>query len=265
MRRFGLVLVSLIMLLAAVRWAGAQFQPVDMPDHESGMQRIQYTKSGEILYNMRWTTDKVVQGGRTLINYKLDGDNNKTGKERIDWKEDGQWEVLPAGIRSLYWLKKSTGAENMTWNMKYDWKAHKAYFSFLDADSGKKEQKTIELKGNSWTGDTINWQVRGFPFEKGPGASINGQVVFPDGLVMDGSIVLIGEEKLDTPFGKLDTYKLELKPTSAWLGLVAPTMYLWCTKAEPHLWLRYDGRDEGPTKPRTKNFLMQYEPRTLIK
>ncbi len=52
--------------------------------------------------------------------------------------------------------------------------------------------------------------------------------------------------------------------TAGAIGAVAPDMFMWFAKTPPHAWLRYDGRDEGLTSPRTKNVLTKYEPRAQL-
>ena len=152
----------------------------------------------------------------------------------------------------------------MTWNMKYDWAAKKVAYSFEDAVASKKSSKEIPLESNALAGDSMFWALRGFPFEKGPGITFNGRIIDANGTTLGGKIIHRGEETITTAFGPLACYKLELKPTGV-IGLVAPKMWIWYTKADPHIWVRFDGRDDGLTKPRTKNVLVDYSPKSAIK
>ena len=131
-------------------------------------------------------------------------------------------ELTPKGPHTQYWKKTSTGAERMTWLLNYDWNAKKAQFSYSDAATGKKEDKTLAFGENAMPGDALSWVVRGFPFEKDAGFQIVGQIVMTDGSILEGLIIHRGQEKLQTEFGALETYKLELKPASRFIGAVAP-------------------------------------------
>jgi len=250
--------------MALIGMAHAQFGTPPVAERESGVQQIQFIKTGEVLYNIRWTATKFEKNGKTFVKFEARGDNAKHGSERIEWTEEALWELTPDGIRSIFWEKKSTGAERMRWRLDYDWNARKVHYLWSDAMTGKREEKTLELGENAVAGDVLYIALRNFPFEKGEGYRYKAQIVMSNGTIISGYIIHRGEEKLKTAFGKLDTYKLELKPTGV-IGVVAPKMYIWFTKTAPHIWLRFDGKDEGIHRPRTKNILLQYEPHEWIK
>jgi hypothetical protein len=242
----------------------AQLGVPEIMDKESGIQKIQFIETGETVYNVRWTSAKA-DGAKNIYRIQSVGDNNKQGKERIDWTEESVMELTPAGLRSQSWTKTSTGAEQMKWSLKYNWSAKSVAYSWSDAVSGKKENKTFALKDNAISGDILYWVLRGFPFDKPRGFELKGEVVMTDGSILEGRIINLGEEKLQTAFGAIDTYKLELKPAGKILGAVAPKMYIWFTKAAPHIQIRFDGREADLLAGRTKNVVVKYEPAEKIK
>jgi hypothetical protein len=254
--------VATMLLIASI--ASAQFAKPEIAEKESGVQKIQYIESGNVLYNYRWSSYRFEENGKKLVKVEASGDNTFTGDTRIEWTEETLMELTSDGLRTLYWKKKSTGAETERWSIVYDWNAKTAQFEWADYSKNKTDTKTIKLEQNVIAGDAMYTMLRGFPFEKGKGHTVIGQVILSDGMVIHGKVIHRGEEKLETPFGALDTYKLEIKPTGA-LGLVAPANYMWFTKASPHVWLRFDGRDGGLTKPRTKNHLVKFEPADWLK
>jgi hypothetical protein len=61
-----------------------------------------------------------------------------------------------------------------------------------------------------------------------------------------------GEERIKTPAGEFDCYKVEMVPHLGILNLIRPFLsktYFWFTKAEPHYWVRYEGSESGPGTP----------------
>jgi hypothetical protein len=210
---------------------------------------------------MEWTLERQADG-RYL--YKLKGDNRVEGAGRITWVEEAELIPVNGKLRTKSWKKRSDGAEQMDWSMVYDWAAGKAKYAFADRAAGKSESKDIALPPGAMPGDEMFFLLRGFPFEKGVGASVEGTFVMTDGMVINGAVVLRGEETLQTAWGPVACYKLELKPKGV-VGLVAPDMFLWFSKKAPHVWMRYDGRDNGLTSPRTKNTLLKYEPAESVK
>ncbi|MCZ7583518.1 MAG: hypothetical protein M5R36_09390 [Deltaproteobacteria bacterium] len=236
-----------------------------MAEHESAVTAIKYIDTGETLYNFRWEATRTNDGGKTVVTVKGNGDNAKQGAERITWTEEGQFEIGADGLRSRYWKKDSAGAEKMHWKLEYDYAAKTAHYAWSDDVTGKKENKDIALEENFIPGDVLFWLLRGYPFEQSEGYTLKGEMVMTEGNTMGGALIHRGEEKIKTPFGEIDCYKIELKPTSLILGIAAPKMYAWYTKAEPHVFLRFDGRDDGLTNPRTMNVLLEYEPKAAVK
>ncbi len=234
--------------------ARAQLAKPQVADNESGLDKVQLIKNDEVLYNMKWSWTRRRAEGQTFLICKIVGDNGKRGAERIDWTEESKIEELPDRYRTLSWKKTSTGAEQMDWEMHYDWDAGKATYAFTDRATGKKENKTLRVDPDTIAGDATYIALRGFPFEKGPGASIVGKLCNTDGTLLTGQIILRGEEKLSTPLGTIDTYKLELKPQGL-VGMLPTKLFMWFTKDAPHRVVRFDGF-EGLS--RTKTVVHEY-------
>jgi len=225
---------------------------------ESGSQCISYIESGEVLYNTSWTCTRS-QSDPNLYTIETKGDNNTQGEGRIQWTEKVVFSNGTEGLRVQSWVKKSTGAEKQTWDMSFDWGSTKIDYSWADAIASKNKKKAIDFSGTVFAGDSMLFVLRGFPFDKGAGAKITGQLLDPSGMIISGDVIFIGEENIKTPLGTVAAYKLELKPSSFFLGMIAPTTYMWFTKADPHIWLRTDGKDNGMTNPKTKNVLKSYK------
>ena len=256
---FGIFL--LLFVAGGVTWA--QLKPPIVADVEKGHQKVMYSESGKHLYDLRWTQTKTVENNRTLVKYNSRGNNMLSGKERVEWTEESLAELTPKGLRTLYWKKDSSGAEKESWKIAYDWKTHKAEYSYQNHLNGKKESKSLKFSANTFPSDSMFVLLRGFPFDQGEGYKIEGEFLLTDGSTISGAIIHRGEEKLKTAFGVLDAYKLELKP-SGLTGVFAPTMNLWYSRKAPHVFLRFDGRDEGVFKPRTKNVMISFSPEPWV-
>jgi hypothetical protein len=254
------VLVIALALLSPAILTAAELGPVEIAPEESGVQRTRFEKGQDTIYNYKWTLKR--DGSRVTVTAR--GDNNKSGAKRVEWAENSVLEWTGRGVRTISWSKDSSGAEQESWKLAYDWAGHKMVYTWHDRVSGKKETKTIELGPKAMPADAMYFMMRGFPFEKGVGTRIDADFVLTDGQILPGYIVLRGEERIQTPMGALDTYKLEMKLSGA-LGGLAPKMFMWFTKSKPHLFVRYDGKDAGLTKGRTTNELLKYTPSESIK
>lgn len=264
MTRHVCSVITVVLILFASSVAFGQLHKPEFADKESGVEQIMYIESGKVLYNYRWTAVKTQSGGKILVTITGQGDNNVQGDQRIEWTEKSVMEVLDNGLRTISWDKKSTGAEQETWKTTYNWNTKKVDVFWENRATGKKKTKVVQIKGNALAGDSMLQALRGFPFEKPVGTTIKGKIIDSSGMIMGGEIIHRGEEKIKTAFGEIDTYKLELNPTGL-IGIVAPTMYIWYTKSAPHICVRFDGRDNGLTNPRTKKLLLEYEPAGVIK
>ena len=259
-----LIRLAFLLSVALAAPAAAQLMPPDIAATESATQKISWEKSGETLYVMNWTTSKYTQSGKTFVKYEMKGKNLKKGDEYVEWDESSLMVFRPEGLRTLWWKKDSRGAEKMHWSLKYDWDARKAHYAYVDDVSGKREDKSYSFAADAVPGDAMNLMLRGFPFEKGPGTEFEADLLMSDGSILRGRVIHRGEQKLKTAFGEIDAYKLEIKPAGA-LGYVAPDMFSYFTKSKPHIWLRFDGRDEGLLKPRTINVMTNYKPENRIR
>jgi len=65
-----------------------------------------------------------------------------------------------------------------------------------------------------------------------------------------------GRETVRTPAGEFDCYKIEVVPHLGALSnlakLFAAKSYFWFTVAAPHVWVRYEGYENGPGTPRIR-------------
>lgn len=257
------ILIPLMALFGSVYASSDILKPPTLAEKESGIQAIQYLKSGETLYNFSWDLSVSEKGGQRFVNYRGHGDNTLKGSKRIDWVEEARYLLTKTGLETIFWKKNSSGAEEESWKLSYDWKKRTVHYEYIDHLSGKREEKLLSIGKGAMPSDAMFFLLRGFPFEKGKGAKIEGEFILTDGNILKGAIIHRGEQKLKTAFGIIDTYKLEMDP-SGFIGAFAPSMYLWYTKTEPHIFLRFDGKDNGLLKPRTRNVLLDYKPEKWI-
>jgi hypothetical protein len=135
------VLLFLAFFFVFTGSARAQLAKPQVADNESGVDQVLLQKNDAVLYVTRWSYTRVNEGGKSFLIWKAKGDNDKQGAERIDWTEDGKVEETADGLRTASWKKRSTGAEQMDWELRYDWAAGRCVYSFADRATGKKELK----------------------------------------------------------------------------------------------------------------------------
>jgi hypothetical protein len=61
-----------------------------------------------------------------------------------------------------------------------------------------------------------------------------------------------GKERVRTPAGDFDAYKVEMVPHLGVLNVFrsfVPKAFFWFTVQQPHFWVRYQGLENGPGTP----------------
>ena len=256
----GLAIAGLVF----ARAAAAQFATPQIGESENGAQKIKFIESGKPLSDMKWTITRTTQNGKPVIKKELTGEWFKDGAGPITWKEESVFELADGTIRTLSWHKQSSGAEKETFQYDFDWTTRKLHAYYFDGVSGKKKDKTVSLEGDVIWGDAAELMIRGFPFEKGAGSKYTAKIMLEPNIIVSGQIVHRGEETIDTPFGKLPCYKLEMKATGA-AAIVVPKTYYWVTKKAPHVQVLKESKENGPLDPRTINALVEYAPAEWVK
>ena len=259
MKRFVVLAVVAVFMVPSMALS-ADIGPIDIAKVEGGVQKIHYVKKDKTIYNYSW---KLKRDGKRVA-FSAKGDNNKVGAKRIEWVENSVMELSGNSLRTLSWSKDSSGNEQESWKLTYDWQGRKMDYQWQNRKNGKKKSKTVKLGPKALSADAMYFMLRGFPFEKGKGTKIDGDFILTDGQALSAYIIMRGEKTITTPLGKIDTYKLEMKLKGA-LGPIAPKMYMWYTKSKPHLFVRYEGKENGLMKPRTANELIRYTPAADIK
>ena len=78
----------------------------------------------------------------------------------------------------------------------------------------------------------------------------------------DVTLEVQGRERIRTPAGPLECYKVELRPGVGVLklfGFLVPKAYFWFTVDAPHYWVRYEGPENGRGTPQVVMELGSFE------
>ena len=123
------------------------------------------------------------------------------------------------------------------------------------------EVLSITVPDDTITVEGIGGVLRSLPFERKHSFQLH--LFGNDDRLYDVNIDFRGREKVHTPIGDFDCYKVEMVPHLGFLDVVRkflPKTHLWFTVAPPHFWVKYEGLENGISSPLIVMELSKYQP-----
>jgi hypothetical protein len=115
---------------------------------------------------------------------------------------------------------------------------------------GRTETKTLEVPADTLAIEGLAGVLR---FANVPKSrSLSAHVLTNEPEVYSVSFEWRDEERVTTPAGEFNCYKVEMVPHLGLLNVVRPFIqktYFWFTVAAPYNWIRYQGPESGPGTP----------------
>jgi hypothetical protein len=120
--------------------------------------------------------------------------------------------------------------------------------------NGQTETKTIKAPPDTLFVEGIAGVLRQFPFQRKAPFPVH--LLSNEPRLYDVTLETRGRETVRTPAGEFDCYKIEVVPHLGVLSnlakLFAAKSYFWFTASPPHLWVQYEGYENGPGTPRIR-------------
>src|SRR5439155_1670916 len=115
----------------------------------------------------------------------------------------------------------------------------------------KREGRTIEDKKFAAPPDTLTIEgiagiLRFLPFDHW--RPMNMHLLTNEPQLYAVKIEMRGRERVKTPAGEFDCYKIEVVPELGLLNVARaflPKTYMWFSASAPHFWVRYEGPENG--------------------
>ena len=113
--------------------------------------------------------------------------------------------------------------------------------------SGKLETSTLTIPADTLAIEGLAGILRFVPFDDH--RSFDAHVMTNEPKIYSVTFEWRGVEKIKTPAGEFECYKIEMVPHLGVMNIIRPFVsktFLWFTVAEPHYWVRYAGAESGP-------------------
>ena len=129
-----------------------------------------------------------------------------------------------------------------------------------DLSSGSRSRRSLSIPADTLTVDGIAGALRSLPFERSRPVELH--LLSNEPRLYDVSLEVRGRERVRTPAGEFECYKVELRPGLGVLnlfGFLVPKAYFWFTVDSPHYWVRYEGPENGRGTPQVVMDLATFE------
>ena len=215
-------------------------------------------------WTAEWTMEPALENGRPAVHFTEVGRGQYSGfTGQVSWKIDSLWAADGAfqPLRSEKSVRDANGRIIATEKKTFDPAKGSVRFE-RRRDGQQPESRQFSVPADTLEPEGIAGILRFLPFDHLHSESIHLFTNEPH--LYEGKLELRGRERVKTPAGDYDCYKLELVPQLGALNVfrsLLPKAYFWFTAAPPHFWVRYEGPENGAGTPHITMELKTYEPK----
>ena len=223
-----------------------------MSSREGGSFVVTY-KEGGTRWKADWTDEVYTENGENRVRTVLKGQGL-----RYPYAMDTKWvsESTWKSGSSFLPLESSTEVRDMhdklvmTDRITANEKNGTVSFEKTDHETGEKVSRTYEPDGDLLIVEGLVLALRSLPF--GTDETVKAKFLTSEPELYNVEFKQRGIEKIDTPIGEIECYKVELVPKLGVLNVFKvffPKTYFWFTVSPPHRWIRYEGLENGRDSP----------------
>ncbi|MCM8773372.1 MAG: DUF3108 domain-containing protein [Candidatus Omnitrophica bacterium] len=213
------------------------------------------------------TFTKLIREGKTVYKLTQSGKGNYDKYEDITWTVEAEMEEKDGFLLpnySIHTLFDNTGKTIIKYEKKYDYDKEKIFYTATDANGKVLKNNTFPMKGKTVDDFTMVSFLRKFIPHLNEEGYKTYYLLTSEPKLYKIDIKVIGEETLELPAGKIETIKIRIIPDLGLLTGVAkamvPPTYLWFTKKEPYMWVKYEGLECGLGSTHIVNYITQSQP-----
>jgi hypothetical protein len=222
--------------------------------------------NGSPRWSANWTMDPSTFNGRPAVRFTETGRGRYTPfKQEVQWSLNAVWSA-DGTYRPMHFEKTfrdSKGVVIETDTKDFDPATHGLKIVH-EKPNASPEVRRISVPDDTITVEGIGGVLRALPFDQKHSFQLH--LFGNDDRLWAVNIEFRGREKVHTPLGDFDCYKVEMVPHLGFLDVVRkflPKTHLWFTVAPPHFWVKYEGLENGMNTPTIVMELSKYEPANL--
>jgi hypothetical protein len=260
-----LVIIGIVSILFSARGYARDLSKFTIAATEEGAYRTLLKKTGEVIWQARWSVNKTSTDGRDIV--------------KITEKGKGKYNDLPGAVswimETSFFMENNPPALNAVRTVfgphhKEIWKKSKTFDNarkMLIAEQfegGKlKMKKIVPFPGMpAYPSDLLAYVLRGYNFQARDPFSF--YLFTVDAKLFRAQIRQVGREVVHVPAGTFDTYKMELVLdlgfVNVFIKYFLPKTHMWLSVNDPHVCVKYEGLEGGIGSPYVVMELLNFTP-----
>lgn len=249
-----IIFVLLILFAYSAPSNGEPFKVPPISPGDKGTIVTEY-KDGGVRWTADWTTNIYTEDGvkRFKLVFNAKGATSPFSRDQqLTWKSVAIWEAqekfMP--IKSETVIKDLAGNVIMIDEKTFNHKRGTAVFAREDLRLNKYDRKLYDITPDTLIVEGITYALRDLPF--GTDNVVNSKLLTNEPELYNVEYKERGIEKIKTPDGEIDCYKVEIVPKLGVRNIFKvffPKTYFWLAVEPPHKWIKYEGYENGIETP----------------
>ena len=209
-------------------------------------------KSGTVRWRAEWTMEPIEREGHRLVRFTEQGRGRVSAfQQEVRWSLEAAWRADNAfqPIDFEKTINTASGAMLSSEKKHFDLEKNTVRLEG-QTRGGRTETKTLPVPGDTLAVEGIAGILRFVPFERSQ--SFAAHLLSNEPRLYDVTFETRGKEMVKTPAGDFECYKVQLVPHLGILNVFRAfysKAFFWFTVAPPHVWVRYEGPENGPGTP----------------
>jgi len=252
-------------IVAVLLLAGELIRAPNEIPFDSGAIAVRLKRGGGVRWTAEWTMAPAEHQGRKAVRFTEQGRGRlHPYMQDVRWSLEALW-LAGDGFRPLEFEKTVTGLNGgvlAAERKRFDPAKGVVRFERIGA-GGRSEVRTLETAADVLAVEGIAGVLRFLPF--GRFEKFSSHILSNEPKQYPVTFQPRGRERVETPAGAFECYKVEVVPDAGFLNLFRlffPKAFFWFTADPPHFWVRYEGPESGPGSPEVVMELTSSKART---
>ena len=242
--------ILLALTLAAAPMFAAQLKAPNVIPKDHGMV-VASTNNGAVRWSANWTMAPWSVGGKNAVRFTETGKGHYSPfTQEVHWTLESVW-LADGSFFPLQFEKtiRDTQGHTLAVEKKSFDRAGGIVKVERQNEKGVTDTSSFDAGPDILTIEGIAGILQNFPFGKaGNAGSLRAHLLSNEPKLYDVTIESRGTERIKTPTGEVDCYKLEVVPHLGLLNIFkifSTKTFFWFRVDAPHAWVRYQGLENG--------------------